>query len=111
MGTAPAGTASVRVLAAMLDGVNNVNPQQSAFWDDFSLVVGSAGLLADEDGDNDVDGNDLVLLQRIDPARIAAWQSEYGQGIAAAAAGNVPEPASWLLVLVAGSAVAGRRRR
>jgi hypothetical protein len=36
---APAGTASVRVTAAAIDMVPNVDPGQSAFFDDFSLTV------------------------------------------------------------------------
>ena len=41
---APAGTTSIRVSASMLDGAFNVNPQQSAFFDDFSLVAASSGM-------------------------------------------------------------------
>ncbi len=36
-GTAPEGAAKVRVSGVLVDGVNNQNPQQSAFFDDFSL--------------------------------------------------------------------------
>ncbi|MGL4511861.1 MAG: PEP-CTERM sorting domain-containing protein [Lacipirellulaceae bacterium] len=38
-GTAPAGTASVRVTAAAFDMVPNIDPGQSAFFDDFTLTV------------------------------------------------------------------------
>ncbi|MCI0333488.1 MAG: PEP-CTERM sorting domain-containing protein [Planctomycetes bacterium] len=38
-GLAPAGTASVRVRASMIDGIWNVDPRQSGFYDDFSLVA------------------------------------------------------------------------
>ncbi len=38
MGFAPLGTASVRVRASMIDGVFNVDPRQSGFYDDFSLI-------------------------------------------------------------------------
>lgn len=111
-GAAPTGTASVRVQAGMLDGVNNVNPQQSAFWDDFSLVLGpGGGLAADVDDDNDVDGHDLLLIQRSDPSLIVTWQSEYGQTNAASASFNVPEPATLLLlVFFASGAFVARRR-
>jgi hypothetical protein len=34
---APAGTVQARLRADMIDGVYNDDPQQSAFWDDFSL--------------------------------------------------------------------------
>jgi hypothetical protein len=36
-GVAPAGTRFARLTAQMLDGVFNIDPQQSAFFDDFSL--------------------------------------------------------------------------
>jgi hypothetical protein len=39
MATAPAGTANIRVRASMLGGVNSDLNPQSAFVDDFSLVV------------------------------------------------------------------------
>lgn len=38
MGSAPLGTVSVRVRASMIDGVFNTDPEQSAFFDDFSLI-------------------------------------------------------------------------
>lgn len=40
---APSGTASVRVSASMIDGAFNVDPEQSAFFDDFSLIAASSG--------------------------------------------------------------------
>ena len=36
-GIAPVGTVSVRVSGSMIDGVGNLDPGQSAFFDDFSL--------------------------------------------------------------------------
>jgi hypothetical protein len=42
MGAAPAGTASVRVTASMIDGVFNIDPGQSGFYDNFSLKAASA---------------------------------------------------------------------
>jgi hypothetical protein len=41
-GTAPAGAAKVRVSGVVVDAVANVNPAQSAFFDDFSLQGPSA---------------------------------------------------------------------
>ncbi len=35
---APANTVSAQLTAGMIDGVNNVDPSQSAFLDDFSLT-------------------------------------------------------------------------
>jgi hypothetical protein len=48
-GVAPAGTAFVRVRANMVDGEFNVDPQQSAFVDDFTLLAvpePASGMLA-----------------------------------------------------------------
>jgi hypothetical protein len=42
MGAAPAGTANVRVTASALDMVYNTEPQQSGFYDDFSLRASGA---------------------------------------------------------------------
>jgi hypothetical protein len=50
--TSPAGTEFVRVTGAMIDGVFNVDPQQSAFFYDFSLML-AGGI----DGDFNDDGN------------------------------------------------------
>ena len=75
------------------------------------LWTGVAGGL---DGDSDVDGADFMRWQRgesanrlssgdLNPDELADWNTNYGQDAAAAsaAAGSVPEPASWLLLLVA----------
>jgi hypothetical protein len=43
---APAGTASVRVSASMLDGVFSGPGGQSAFWDDFSLDFTPGGVVS-----------------------------------------------------------------
>ncbi|MEX2308867.1 MAG: hypothetical protein WD738_14805 [Pirellulales bacterium] len=42
MGTAPAGTANVRVTASGTDMIINIDPGQSAFYDNFSLKAASA---------------------------------------------------------------------
>lgn len=42
MGTAPTGTASVRVTAKAIDMITNINPQQSGAYDNFSLKAASA---------------------------------------------------------------------
>jgi hypothetical protein len=42
MGTAPVGTANVRVTASATDMVFNIDPQQSGFYDDFSLRASGA---------------------------------------------------------------------
>ncbi len=63
-----------------------------------------AELLADLDGDNDVDGNDLLLIQRTDPSLITQWHSEFGSTVIVSNAGAfaaVPEPASAALLVFA----------
>ena len=71
-------------------------------------------LTADVDDDGDVDGNDLLVIQRglgdaYDGGDIAAWQAQFGQGGGGVSA--VPEPSS-LTALAAGAAgVAWYRRR
>lgn len=96
--TSPAGTVSVRASAAALGMVNNpLGGQQSAFFDDLSLSIGSGGLLADADGDMDVDGADFLMLQRTNPSLISAFQSEYGSGSSSVGSlAAVPEPSSLL---------------
>lgn len=73
-------------------------------------VVGVPG---DSDGDNDVDGADLIAIQRTDPSQIDLWQSNYGAGLAGSAnLGVVPEPtAAVLLAIGLGTCVRGRVRR
>jgi len=57
---------------------------------------------ADFDNDVDVDGADFLAIQRNNPSLISAWQTEFGSGVPTLASSQaVPEPASWLLILVA----------
>ena len=83
---APMGTASVRVTAAMLDGVFNVDPQQTAFFDDFVLELATATNPGDFNNDGKVDGRDFLVWQRggsptpLSATDLAAWQSHYGIG-------------------------------
>ena len=67
----------------------------------FSSTEGTPG---DFDLDGDVDGNDLLVLQRetpVDPAKLAAFRANFGSGGGGVAAvGSVPEPASGMLVLL-----------
>jgi hypothetical protein len=83
-------------------------------------IAAGAGLVpaltADVDVDGDVDGNDFLIIQRglgdvYDAEDMAALQSQFGQGGAAAAAQSaVPEPSS-LSMLAAGAAGIARYRR
>jgi hypothetical protein len=112
---APAGTAFVRVTAGMYDGVFNVDPGQTAFFDDFVLEASVGGTPGDFDGDGDVDGRDFLAWQRgnspspFSAGDLATWQGAYNGG-ALAAVTSVPEPTT-LLSLAVGLVVCGLSRR
>ncbi|MBA3483682.1 MAG: PEP-CTERM sorting domain-containing protein [Pirellulales bacterium] len=84
-------------------------------------IAAGAGLVpsltADVDGDLDVDGNDLLVIQRglggaYDAGDIAAFKAQFGQGGAEVAAiGAVPEPMSLSLLAAGAVGVALYRRR
>ena len=104
MGVAPAGTASVRIAALMIDGVSNTGAQ-SAFFDDFSLTAVSGGVPGDYDGNGIVDGNDFLVIQRgfgtvTSSADIDIWKANFGSGASTAAVGAVPEPVGAALAIV-----------
>jgi hypothetical protein len=103
-GVAPAGTASVRIAALMVDGVSNTGAQ-SAFFDDFSLTAVSGGVPGDYDGNGIVDGNDFLVIQRgfgtvTSSADIDIWKANFGSGASTAAVGAVPEPVGAALAIV-----------
>ncbi|QDT01588.1 PQQ-dependent sugar dehydrogenase [Adhaeretor mobilis] len=80
-----------------------------------SLGVNTAELIvtfgADFDRDLDVDGADLLAIQLADPSLVPLWQDQYGNDASAlAAAEQVPEPATGLLLL-ASLALAPLRRK
>jgi len=103
-GTAPAGAESVRVTASMIDGVHSGANPQSAFFDDFSLVLLTNGLPGDFNSDGIVDGHDLLAWQRgespdpLSPSDLATWEANFG-GAPLVAAVAVPEPSTGLIVL------------
>jgi hypothetical protein len=109
---APAGAASIRVTAAMWDGVFNVDPQQTAFFDDFVLEASAGTTPGDFNNDGKVDGRDLLVWQRdTNVGSLTDWKNNYGTG-SLAAVSAVPEPLSGALVamaLAAGCLVRGRR--
>lgn len=114
-GTAPAGTASVLVSAGFIGGVSTTGAQ-SAFFDDFELVLNSATLDGDFDGDGDVDGRDFLIWQRggspsgpLDAGDLADWQANYTVGTLAAG-GTVPEPTT-AIGLAVGMAIACMSRK
>jgi len=115
-GIAPAGTEFVRVVASMIDGVNSDANPQSAFFDDFSLVLLTNGLDGDFNGDGIVDGHDLLAWQRgespnpLSPGDLATWENNFGTS-SLVAAQSIPEPATGLLLLTIAVALASCRGR
>ena len=80
-----------------------------AIFKDFSVIVASAGVPGDFDGDTDVDGRDFLEWQRgnspngtpggpVSAADLATWQGAYNGG--ALSAVTVPEPSSALLLVL-----------
>ncbi len=83
---------------------------------DYALAMGQVADLynnADFDGDGDVDGDDLLLIQRTDPGRVAAWRTQFGEGAdSEAAIAAIPEPATFaLLTPISLLAIFSLRRR
>ena len=68
----------------------------------------TSGLDGDFDGDGDVDGADFLAWQRGEAsggattANLTLWESNFGTSATAAAANAVPEPASVMLLAIAG---------
>ena len=63
-GTAPAGTATVRVTVGALGMFNSgASGPQSAFFDDFSLIQTIAGVPGDYNANGVVDGGDYVVFR------------------------------------------------
>jgi hypothetical protein len=129
MGTAPANTANVRVSAGATGMFFNVDPGQSAFFDDFSLDLAVVGVPGDYNENGTVDAADFVVW-RDNPASLPNegaspgvvdqedynfWRSRFGStsgSSSLAAAAAVPEPTGLCLVIVAllNGAVLGRRQ-
>lgn len=70
----------------------------------------------DFDGDGDVDGRDFIQWQKgnsnssLSAADLAAWEANYGNGVAPLAAASVPEPSALALLAMSGLLLAGSRR-
>lgn len=98
--------------------------------DNFRVISEVSTDNADFDGDGDVDGEDFLAWQAglgvgttladgdangdgtVDSSDLAIWQDQYGTATPAAAAGNIPEPQTLVLAIVAlGGAGLLRRRR
>jgi hypothetical protein len=130
-GTAPAGTANVRVSVSATGMMNSgINPQ-SAMFDDFSLMLASAAVPGDYNNNGIVDAADYVVWRNggplanevttpgnVTPEDYDAWRARFGN-ISGTASGNllatatsVPEPAgfAWAVISLLGS-FASRPRR
>jgi hypothetical protein len=74
-------------------------------------------LTADKDGDGDVDGNDLLVIQQgigaeYDADDVSEWQAQFGQASGAeAAAGAIPEPTALALLATGAAGIPLYRRR
>jgi len=129
-GGAPTGTAFVRVTAGATGMFANVDPQQSGFFDDLSLIETLAGLPGDFNQDGKVDAGDYVVWRKnvgsgtplpndgglgtpIGTAHYNLWASSFGDmaGSGSAASAAVPEPAAYCLALMALVGGAWMRRR
>ena len=75
---------------------------------DADQVVLGAFSRADGNLDGNVDGRDLLILQRDDPTRISQWEGEFGNNGSGATVDAVPEPTTQTLLL---AALLWRRRR
>jgi hypothetical protein len=86
-----------RIFSADFDVDGDVDADDLAQWqDDFGLNGDS-----DADGDGDSDGADFL-----------AWQQQLGSGVPiVAAAGALPEPATWALAIVTFAIIGGIRSR
>lgn len=118
MANAPAGSVNVRISVGATGLGFNVDPKQSAFFDDFSLQGPAPGVPGDWDNDLDVDGNDFLIIQRglgttTTAADIATWKANFGTHPVVGATGAVPEPASFAgaAILALAGLHAARRRQ
>lgn len=104
-GVAPTGTAFVRINAAMIDGVFNTDPQQSAFFDDFSLML--ATLLGDFNNDGQFNCADINALT----GAIAGGSNPSGFDLTGDGLVNLADRDSWLSIAGNANIGAGRPYR
>ncbi len=68
----------------------------------------------DLDNDNDVDGNDFLKIQRLDPGKISPWTSQFGRSyqppVVAKTEVAVPEPTLALITGLLGTVLLPRIR-
>ena len=109
---APAGTAFVEVRTVVTGAFETAGADMGAFFDDYVLMLASATIPGDHNGDGTVDAADYALW-RSDPSAFGNaqgytdWVDNFGATAGSgganllSAAGAVPEPASCTLALVA----------
>jgi hypothetical protein len=109
-GTGAEGSGSGKVFSLGYDDVPNT-PILAGAGD-------TTGLSADVDGDDDVDGNDLLLIQQglgttYDANDIADWKAQFGQTAppAEVAVSGVPEPSALALLAAGAAGIPLYRRR
>ena len=129
MGTAPAGTAKVRVSGLATNMVSTTG-QQGAFFDDFTLMLAAAGIAGDYNNDGTVNAADYVMWRdnvgttnmlpndptggTIGSTQYNTWRANFGLTGGSGAnllAVEVPEPASCLLAVSTLIGAIGLRRR
>lgn len=102
------GSELILSLEATTNGEGTPSANHEAYALDDIVVRGwTGGDSTDLDDDGDVDGRDLLLVQRQNPAQTAAWESQFGVAGASAA---IPEPSASVLMLVGVSRLWWRRR-
>ena len=76
-----------------------------------TIARAAAGVNVDLDNSGNITGDDLRLIQQVDPSLTNDWESQYGGTAASAAAASVPEPATALLAALALASAGAVRRR
>ena len=132
MGVAPAGTAKAQVSGVVTGLVVGTGGGLSAFMDDFSLTLASAGLAGDFNSDGVVDAADYTVwrdnlgagdesslngngngINGVDNDDYALWRSNFGDVASESvlASNAAPEPSAVLLACLASVAVTIRCRQ
>ncbi|MEM8944820.1 MAG: hypothetical protein AAGD11_06515 [Planctomycetota bacterium] len=98
--------------------LGNTRPQMGSFTnipglDNWDVTITAVSLPGDFDLDEDVDGHDFLEWQRSDgtAAGLAAWEMNYGTGVALQAISSVPEPSSVAMACLSVCLFSGRSWR